>query len=145
MMPFKLYTIYSKASNKHLGYSSQYNTNIFAFVKEDHAIKIRKALKYDSHKIDCVKPDTFIIRNRSVCSNVNKPMNKRGVIIQRFEPKTLAVYLFVNNVTLKIVDNVVMLPSNEFLLESNYHMDIEGDLDTSIKIDVLNSLYNNHD
>lgn len=145
MMPSKLYTIYSTTTSKHLGYSSQYKSSIFAFVKEDHAIQARQYLKYDAHKIESVNPDTYIIRNKSI-KQERKPIDKRTTLVQRFDPQTLAVFLFVNNVDLKLIDRVNLMgssPSQDLLLESNYKLIIDGDIDNDLMVEVLNNLYKN--
>jgi hypothetical protein len=112
-------------------------------VKEEHIINTRKLLKYDSQQIDCIKDSKFIIRNKSLGA-VNKPVNKRDIMIQRFDPQTLSVFLFVNGVGLKIVDQIKILPSSEIILESNYQIEIDGELEISTTIDVLNHLYSSN-
>lgn len=143
MMPSKLYTIYSTNNSKHLGYSSQYKSSIFAFVKEDLAIQTRQYLKYDAHKIDSINPDTYIIRNRAL-KQIKKPIDKRNILIQRFDPQTLAVFLFVNNVDLKLIDKINLVSSSQdLILESNYKLSVDGEIDNTLMVEVLNNLYKN--
>ena len=142
-MPSKLYTVYSTSSKKHLGYSSQHSSCIFAFIREDHAIQVKKYLKYDAHKIDCINKDSYIIRNKSV-KQLKKPIDKHQVLLQRFEPETLSVYLFINGVNLKVIDKVnIIMPAADLALECNYKIELDVELDQSVTVEVLNNLYKN--
>lgn len=115
MYPNSLHFIKYKSS--YLGQPTK--NKVFAFIKSSHAEFIKSSLQYENFKV------TNSENTYKISPNIlKKPINKRFIRIQQYDPNVSFYFTHVNNTDLVLIDD--MNYKNEvYTLYSNYSLDID--------------------
>jgi hypothetical protein len=91
---------------------------VFAFVKAHHAEFIKSTLKYENFNVSNTDNMYKIYPN-----TLKKPINRKFIKIEEYDPNVSYYFTHVNNVNLVIIDDI-KYKNDIFTLYSNYSFDI---------------------
>lgn len=138
------YTMYP--SNTHfIRYQKQYLGNknyVFGFIKQGHAEKVVENLKYASPIIQ-ISPTGFVVNRPPPLKLRNKYLiKKQRLTVQTLDPGLGYFFTSVNNISLKLIDDVVIDTNTQtMVLQSHYEMDEVIPIDSLDIADQLERLY----
>lgn len=132
-MPSRMFMI--KYKQNYLGHSAEKKSIVFGFVKNNHVKMVRKYLKFDG-MTSKVNDYTYTLSAQKM--SLKRPLDVRQMQIIECDPLETCIEFELNNVELKLVDEVI--PSeNHLKLISNFSMNIE--IDPSVKVEKLDATF----
>lgn len=137
MIPSKIYSLSYK--KRYLGCTPKpakaldepfLNTKIFGFVKRTDAELVKRKIKHDaSNFIEQIDEQHYLVRiepSFAIGAVKAKPIRRQMVQVEEMDPYVAVSELFVNNLELKIIDEIQQVKS-DIILHSNYKIEIEAD------------------
>ena len=138
---YPIHTHLIKYKNAYLGK----NNTVFGFVKEGHAKRVVEKLKYNTPILQ-VSPCTFVI-NRSPpkkSSMINRYIDKRHLQVNTFQTSVGNFFASVNNMELKLVDQVLVNRSTEaIILKCEFVIEEMVPLEPEDLVQHMDDVYNN--
>jgi hypothetical protein len=115
-----------KYKKNYIGCLNNYQRSIvFGFMNNNHAIIVKKFLKYETTIINKIDDQNFIISNKNI--KLKKPLYRNALYIKQYDYLNTYTYMKLNNIDFKLID-IINQDDNEILkLTSNFKMDFEID------------------
>jgi hypothetical protein len=132
-MPSRMFMI--KYKQKYLGHLAEKKSIVFGFVKNNHVNTVRKYLKFDGMT---TKLNDYTYTLSAQKMSLKRPIDLRQMQIIECDPLETCIELELNNVELKLVDEVIP-GENQLKLISNFTMNV--DIDISVKLEKLDATF----
>lgn len=140
LMPSKISLI--KYKQNYIGYlnnniSLNNKSVVFGFIKQEHAKNVKNFLKYEV-KINKSNDNLYSISNNI---KLRKPINRTELSVKNFDPLKAYIYMELNNIELKLIDEIKIEPATKMLLISNFEI-TNIEIDINLRMESLNSNIN---
>jgi hypothetical protein len=135
LMPSKISLI--KYKQNYVGYLNNnidQKSVVFGFIKQEHVKKIKNFLKYEV-KINKSNDNLYSISNNI---KLRKPINRKELLIKNYEPIEAYVHMELNNIELRLIDDIKIENEYKILLISNFDVN-NIEIDDNLRLESLNA------